>query len=151
MAEWLAEQLVPGFLDASRSPVDLRSFRAHGHHAARVLGGKFSDEPLPGICRSHDSALIVVRDVTTRVLLHHEIPLLAFAVHHPDSRGDCNYTFIDAPPLARAFGEVFVPAPKSVLDAPCDLLALERAVGKDPDIKYWSPRSVGEIFYNYWD
>jgi hypothetical protein len=149
MAEWLAERFIPGLSDEHRAPVDLRSFRAHGHAAARVLGGRFIDEPPRSECRSHDSALFVLRDATTRVLLHHELPLLAFTVH--DSDRGCLYEFIDAPHLARALGEAFVVVSKRVLDAPCDLLELERAVGKDDDLRYWAPRSLGEILYNFWD
>jgi hypothetical protein len=38
------------------------------------------------------------------------------------------------------------------LDEPCDLVALERAIGRrDPDIRYWNPKRLGDIFYNYWD
>jgi hypothetical protein len=150
MAEWLAEQFIPGFSDEHRSPIDPRSFRAYGHAAARILGGKFIHDPLPTWCQSYTSALVTVRDATTRVLLHDELPLLAFAVYHPGDHGPA-YEFIDAPSLARAFGEAFVTVPKSALDAPVDLLALERAVGRNSDIQYWTPRCLGHILYNCWD
>lgn len=149
MTEWLAERFVPGFsLLEPRSPADLRTFRAHGHNAARVLGGKFIDDPQPGVCMSHKRARIVFPDVTVRALLHNQLPLLAFAANEPES---CLYEYIDAPALARAFGEVFLPVPMSALKAPVDLLALERAVGRDPDLQYWTPRCLGEILYNFWD
>jgi hypothetical protein len=151
MAEWLAGRFVPGFSDEHRVPVGHPSFRAYGHTAARLLGGKFVDEPLPGMCRNHTSALVTLRDATTRVLLHDELSLLAFAAYDPDESGYGGYRFVDAPPLASAFGATFVPVPKSVLDGPCDLLALEQAVGKDPDIQYWTPRRLGDILYNFWD
>ena len=151
MTEWLAEKYVPGFSAEHRAPADLLSFRAYGHAAARAVGGRFIEEPPRRVPRSHDTALVALRDATIRVLLHNELPLLAFAIYYPDREGSCDYDFIDAPDVARAFGEAFVPVLKRALDAPCDLLALERAVGRDRDIAYWAPRSLGAILYNFWD
>lgn len=149
--EWLAERFVPGFSVEHKLAITPGAFRAYGHNAARVLGGKFVDEPLPGICRSHISGLVVLRDTTIRVLLHHELAILAFAAHRPDVGGYGGYEFVDAPEIARTFGEAFIAVPKSVLETPCDLVALERAVGRDPDVQYWAPRRLGDILYNFWD
>jgi hypothetical protein len=154
MAEWLAEHFVPGYSAAALKPtVDPRTFRACGHAAARALGGKFRDEPLPGVCTSHERAVVVLPNTTVRVLLHHEMPLLGFAAHHPEPDGShaCLYDYIDVPDLAVAFGEAFIPVPKSALTARVDLLAMEREVGPSRDLQYWAPRCVGEILYNFWD
>lgn len=151
LAEWLAQQTIPEFSAAPRAAIDATMFRAYGHHAARIVGGKFIEDPDPDGYKNHAIGLVKVLDTTTRVLLHNEIPLLAFAAHHRDDEGYGGYDFVDDPNLARAFGEEFVIAPKLVLERPTDLLAIERAWGKDRDLDYWVPKRIGDIFFNFWD
>lgn len=150
-AEWLAQQYVPGFSARHLPVVSPQSFRAYGYDAARSLNGKFVEDRRPGICKNHEIALMTLRGATTRVLLHHEIPLLTFAMYHRDGEGYGGYDFVDAPDIASAFGEAFVPVPKHVLEKPIDIRALERAVGKSKDINYWNPKRIGDILYNFWD
>lgn len=149
--EWLARHYVVGFSAAQKQIVEPRVFRALGFEAARRLGGKFVEDPRPGICKNHEIGVLTVRASATRILLHHELPLIAFANHHADGEGYGGYDFIDAPAIADIFGQTFVVVDKWTLDKPLDPRALDHAVGKDRDIAYWNPRRVGDVFFNFWD
>lgn len=149
--EWLASQYVPEYLTGSRPAMTPQAFRSYGHHAARNLAGRFVEDHRPGICKNHQIALMIFPRMTVRMLLQDDIPLLAFARYHEDGEGYGGYDFIDAPHIAKALGEAFVPVPKSVLETALDTRALELAIGKQRDIDDWNPKRIGDVFYNFWD
>ncbi len=149
--EWLAARYVVGFSAAQKQIVEPRVFRALGFDAARRLGGKFVDDHRPGICKNHEIGVLTVRASATRILLHHDLPLVAFANHHVDGEGYGGYDFIDVPALADIFEQTLVVVDQRTLDKPIDMRALEHAVGKDRDIAHWNPRRVGDVFFNFWD
>lgn len=150
-AVWLAQQYLPDFSPEPVAPIRLREFRPFGYELARKLGGKFDEDPRPGICKNHDIALLVLPKRTIRILMHHEFQLLALAQYREANEGYGGYEFVDVPEVKAALGEGFYIAPKNVLEKPFDYVTLRKTIGKVQDIDYWNPKRIGDVFFNFWD
>ncbi|WP_435151543.1 hypothetical protein [Micromonospora aurantiaca (nom. illeg.)] len=137
---------------------DVRAFTAVCHHAARALGATIAGVTPAGVTPSFHTVDIaaarhhvaVLRHVT--VLRHVAVPFIAFA--RPRAGGDATVTFVDHPGLAAVLATLTDARVLTVdrLGMPlsqADLSALDRA--EHDQIGYWTPATVGELLFNFWD
>lgn len=141
-----------GFDAAPDTAVDLSTFTAVCHYAARAIRGTVSQVIPAGVTPNFHTAEIAQRDLRTSVLGHTTIAAVAFAELLPPD--DHALRFTDRPELAAAIQTVsdLQILTTEQLNAPlstADLSAL--GAGEHEQITYWRPHTVGELLFNYWD
>ncbi|MGN6545033.1 MAG: hypothetical protein ACTHK7_08280 [Aureliella sp.] len=106
-----------------------------------------------GVTPNFHSARLVGTETSILILGHSNYPIFAFS--QPLERNGSQLRFVDSPHLAAALTRLF----PDLIIAPAEELN-RRATESDLDvlgaveleqIKYWKPRSVGEIAFNWWD
>lgn len=145
---------VTGFLSRLDGPgrrVDLREVTALAHLAARLSGGRVATVSAASATPNFHSAMIVIGDQTSWIIVNQFHPLVAAATSI--SMGTMG--FIDgteylkqAVALTPPFGllsalELSHPITEKDL---VNLSPMERA-----QIQYWQPERVGDVVFNYWD
>lgn len=153
-------RLITGFwgrgdqLDPHLPFCDFTAFRGHCHTAARQVGGKVRSTAHAKkweIAKSYGYAVLDTPTASVAVLLNYSYPFIAFAepLNNPPA-----ITFIDVPELAKEFLEFGVYQILTLED-------LNSRIRKDScqdlgpaelkRIKYYGPKTIGEIIFNYWD
>ncbi len=138
---------------------DLKAFRAHCHHAARINCATVQTIRDPYECGSPSNyavARIRFSDnnvVLVLVLVNQVRPIVAFA-KAPSVEWQITFEFIDCAKLADAFLEVaeYIIAASEELNRPllremCKDLAPREKQG----VRYYRPARVGDVIFNYWD
>ncbi len=145
---------VTGF-DAPDDCVSIKKFKTACHAAARQA--KFQLEHVRAVdgqvSPNFHEAVVTILDGSdkVRVLCNAHHPIVAFA--SPNSfEGDLQLRFIDCPELAASLNSEF-----SILRAS------EASAGLSPDavaqlgeselalMRYWKPKRIGDVIFNYWD
>jgi len=147
---------ITGFrhMDDPPLPVsDHAAFRGHCYVAAQTLGGRVRsvEGPSQTSAANYTRAVIELPGRSIAILLNAHVPIIAFAVA---SRESGPLQFTDMPALAVlvqrfAAYEVW---PASQLAAPLTPDSCKQlAEAELNQIKYWRPRSIGEVVFNVWD
>jgi hypothetical protein len=148
---------ITGFWEMDDPPLpasDLKTFAEHCYSAARSLKGTIRQVQAPSsqLCSNFAQAILEISGVLIAVLLNAHFPVVAFA--RPREDGEMQFRFIDAEPLAKVFKglgcyEVLTSRQANRRLAPEDTLLLGR--GEKDQVRYWRPRVIGDIVFNFWD
>ena len=147
---------ITGFRHVSDPPLpvcDLAAFRGHCFAAARALKVRVARKI--GTSEVEPNFAYVVLELRNRpiaVLLNRHFPVVAFA--EPLVEGEAFVRFSYVPELGEAFREfgVYEVADESVLTESLKPEHLQRlAPAEREQIRYWKPRQVGEVMFNFWD
>ena len=145
---------ITGFFEAGRDAtppvVDPASFVGACHAAARAESGRVEGFEPAGVGRNYHRAFLRMRHGAIAVLCNAHFPIIAFA----EASDDLPLRFIEAEALAPRIEEVMPCeiASRSSLEAHPDAEAVANlnAVERE-QIRYWKPRRLGEIIFNFWD
>jgi hypothetical protein len=148
---------ITGFWDTDDPPLpasDFETFSQHCHIAARSLGGTVRVVQTPSSQASVNFAEVILetRDGAIVVLLNAHFPIVAFA--RAREKGEMRFHFVDVPAVAtlfKTFGsyEVLTSMQARKPLTPDDSLQLGRAEIKQ--LRYWQPRTIGEVVFSFWD
>jgi hypothetical protein len=149
---------ITGFrsVDDPALPVtDLAAFRTHCYEAARALSGRVRSVETPANDphgANFARAVLELPDGPVTVLLNAHSPVIAFA--EALNENGASVRFIDQPALAvvfRSLGSYEVWS-SSKLDAPVTSEACKPLASSElKQVKYWRPRRIGDLVFNYWD
>ena len=135
------------------SYTDFHAFRGHCYVAARDAGWSVLEvlTPQRPIACNYALAVFTRHKETIAVVLNGVFPFLAFVI--PPAEGQIELDFADCPELGTAFEQLgYKVLPAVELARP---LAREMWQGLAPheqkDVRYFRPRRVGDVIYNYWD
>jgi hypothetical protein len=145
-----------GFKDSETEPLpvtDSRLFVSACHEAARRAGYRVVEITRSSATRSFHSAVLTSQDRKVAVLGHGHLPLMAIA--QVPAAGSTSVVFADGShelELALEASETFRLLRAEELRLPLEQVDLSRL---DPaerrQIAYWSPETLGELLFNYWD
>jgi hypothetical protein len=133
---------------------NVKGFVSACHEAARRLGGNVIASEEPYSRKTNNFAVVIVVFPRQRVaaLLNAHYPIVGFAepipVHEQEIR------FADAPSLREQLlssGVYQVLSREALETAVTPAAARELADGEVEQIRYWKPRRVGDIIFNFWD
>lgn len=134
---------------------DLQAFHSHCYHAARVTGAKVQairDPHEGGSPSNYSMAHFQFSDTVVAVLVNRIRPIIAFAKWPVG--GQIIFEYIDCPILADAFLSVgeYTIATSEELDRPLlREMCSELSPWEQEQVRYFRPRRVGEVIFNYWD
>lgn len=139
---------------ASAVTVDVRDFSKACYAAALVTGRRVlevveEDQPTPNF----HVALLERQGVTVAVLANQEVPLLAIASSAERGR-DGTMSFVDVVDLAAALSQIepFKVLSVAELSRPLSQINSAELPPHDPyDIRYWQPKTFGDVVFNFWD
>jgi hypothetical protein len=139
--------------EGAPSPTDFQAFRGHCYAASRAGGWSVREVlgPRQPIACNYALAVFARREETIAAALNGVFPLLAFAI--PPAEGQVDLDFTDCPELGATFEQLgYTVLPSAEL---ARRLTREMWQGLAPheqkDIRYFRPRRVGDVIYNYWD
>jgi hypothetical protein len=139
--------------EGSPSFTDYQAFRGHCYAAAREAGWSVREvlAPRQAMACNHALAVLASHDSTIAVALNGVFPLLSFAT--PPRDGQLGLDFADCPVLGAAFEQLgYTVLPAAELALP---LTREMWQGLAPHeqkyVRYFRPRRVGDVIYNYWE
>jgi hypothetical protein len=139
--------------EGSPSFTDFQAFRGHCYGAARKAGWSVQGvlTPRQPIACNYALAVFRHREDSIAAALNEVFPLLAFVI--PPAEGQLSLDFADCPELGSAFVQLgYTVLPAAELARP---LTREMWQGLAPheqkDVRYFRPRRVGDVIYNYWD
>ena len=137
---------ITGFGDAQAPDIqDVKSFTALAHTTARELGGAVCYIDTDTLSRSFYSARIESSHGGVYILMNAHYPYAAFA----DSVEYGEIGFVDVP------GGVVCPdvrvLTRDELLQPWSGEEGELGDTEMKQIRYWKPRTVGEVVFNFWD
>jgi hypothetical protein len=135
------------------SYTDYQAFRGHCYVAAREAGWSVREvmAPRQSVACNYALAVLASGESSIAVALNGVFPLLAFAAPPEDGRLDLD--FADCPGLGAAFERLgYTVIPAAELARP---ISQEMWQGLAPheqkQLRYFRPRRVGDVIYNYWD
>jgi hypothetical protein len=145
---------VTGF-DAPNDGVPVKRFTTACHTAARQARGQVQqvraayEQVTPNV---HE-ALVTLRNAseTVRVLCNAHHPIVAFT--SPATReGDVRLRFVDCPELAAVLSSEFniLTSQEAGAGVSSDVVA-QLGEAELEQMRYWSPRRIGDVIFNYWD
>lgn len=146
---------ITGFYDSRRDQVppvvDVKEFARACYSVARAEFGVVENLESANYSINFHRAILRTRDEIVAVLCNGHFPWLAFAKTH--SR-NYDFTFMESAVLACQFSDAMrceVIGLASLEEHPdeaslADLSEIERS-----QIKYWRPRRLGDIIFNFWD
>ncbi|MBN9524366.1 hypothetical protein J0H58_38605 [bacterium] len=148
---------VTGFCDRTTAPppnTDVRAFRGHCYEAARCVRGTVVSftNPYPGVTDNYAVAVLDTAAGAVAVLLNAHHPIVAFA--DPKGVTGSSFEFRDVPALADYFGGlgVYTVATAAGLnERPAAAHLRDLSPAELKRVKYFEPRRVGEIVFNFWD
>jgi hypothetical protein len=134
---------------------NLKAFRSHCHAAAREVGARLGavqgrSEAL-GAC-NYAIARFEFSDSTIAVLLNAVHPILAFA--RWPAEGQVAIEFVDCPKLAEVFQTLggYETAASEELNQPLVRKMCKHLTPTEQRrVRYFRPRRVGDVIFNYWD
>jgi len=131
----------------------IAEFKSIVFAVAAPLGYAVSSVAERGVTPSFHSALLSKGDNAVSILGHSTYPIFAFA--EPLQMHSCQLRFVDSEPLSREIATLFpdvTVATTTELNrklADNDLAKLDAA--ELEQVKYWEPKSVGDVAFNWWD
>ncbi len=139
--------------EGSPSFTDYGAFRRHCYAVAREASWSVQEvrTPRQAIACNYALAVFASRESAIAAVLNGVFPLLAFATPPAEEQFDLEYA--DRPELATVFGRLgYTVLPAAELGSP---LTREMWQGLAPheqkQIRYYRPRRVGDVIYNWWD
>lgn len=143
-----------GFSDRGDEPLpdtDAKLFQGACWEAARRIRGGVG-EFRPAEFRTFHTVTVTGHGTTYGVVCHAHLPLVAF-LDAPPQEGKPLSGFMDPPPWADAFEAAGLrPLPAGELDTPTTRLDLsDLTEAEHAQIRYWRPRTLGELLFNWWD
>jgi hypothetical protein len=148
---------IQGRKDPSPAPPlsDLKAFRSHCHSAAREVGARLRtvqdrNEAL-GAC-NYAIARFELPDATVAVLLNAVHPVLAFAEW--PAEGQLAFEYVDCPKLAEVFrtlGGYQIAASEELNQPLVREMCADLTMAEQEHVRYFRPRRVGDVIFNYWD
>jgi hypothetical protein len=140
--------------------VDLRLLRRVCHQAAARTGGTVTGFRISdGVTPNFHQAILTYASRRVAVVCNRDAPILALALPRSldlTTARDCGpLTFVDMPDLAAALTDAGTALEglrvltRADLDGP--ILPAEWPDISSDDLRYWSPASLGEALFNYWD
>ena len=126
-------------------------FEAWAHALARDLGGDLSASASVGH-RTFDAVKVAHRSGSVWLLGHLVVPVVAAAPTNPDFTWSFEGRFVVVPSGADPRGYGLIGLTAADLDRPLteDLLAF-LTPEEQRDVRHWTPDSVGQAAFNYWD
>jgi hypothetical protein len=150
---------ITGFRHVNDPPLpstDLLSFRSYCFAAARMLGGKVAHPGLEPVRVEANFTWLVLELPTgaVAVLLNRHSPVVGFARPWGEDGPHGLITFLNCERLAGVFEEMggYEVVSQTELGRPVrpdDLRQLSPA--EMEQVKYWKPRRLGDIVFNFWD
>jgi hypothetical protein len=148
---------ITGFRHVDDEPLpvtDSPAFHGHCHEIARRVEGKLvaGGASLNGVERNFIYQMLAIPAGQVAVLLNAHYPVIAFA--HPLNAGEVSLHFMDSGALAEAFRffGVYEVLGLAELEAPLHQEAFgELSAAELEQLKYWKPRRVGDLIFNFWD
>jgi hypothetical protein len=145
---------VTGVKADTYSQTDVRAFRGHCYEAARRVRGKVISftEPYPSVTDNYAVAVLDTAAGAVAVLLNAHHPIVALA--DPAGVEKSYFEFRDVPALAdyfRGLGVYTVPSAAELNERPTAAHLRDLSPAELKQVKYWEPRRVGEIVFNFWD
>jgi hypothetical protein len=144
---------IEGRKEGSPSCSDYQAFRGHCYAVAREAGWSVREVLVPRqtIACNYTLAVFASREGVIAAVLNGVFPLLAFA--SPPTDGQVALDFADCPALESVFKQFgYTVLPAAELARP---LTREMWQGLTPHeqkhLRYFRPRRVGDVIYNYWD
>jgi hypothetical protein len=131
---------------------DLHALAGICYHAARRVEGTVISFVRAAYPANFHTCTIRRVDRTVMVVLHCQLPLLAFA--DPLRPGEVELNFLDEPKLAAAIAEVsdLQILSEAELRQPADEADLSQLEATETQqINHWKPGTIGEIVFNFWD
>lgn len=142
-----------GRYDGPPSYTDYRSFRGHCHAAAREAGWTVREvlAPHASVACNYGLAVFEFRQSAIAALVNGVFPFLAFAA--PPAEGQIKFEYTDCPVLGAAFtrlGYTVLSAAELARPLLTEMWQ-ELAPHEQKRVKYFRPRRVGDVIFNYWD
>lgn len=134
---------------------DLKAFRSHCYLAARTVGsnlGGIEDPYEAGRICNYAIARFEFSDAAVAVLLNVAYPILAFA--KCPKEGQIVFEYIDSPKLAEVFrtlGEYSVATSEELNRPLVRGMCNDLAPWEQKRVRYFRPKRVGDVIFNYWD
>ena len=145
-----------GFRHVDEAPLpetDFAKFKRSCYEVTRLLAGQVRlIEKHPDVTANYYRAELDTPYGAVSVLLNAIHPILSFA--KPVKEGECEFEFVDVPLLSQAFESVcdYTIMQAVELNARADAETYELLGRVELEqIKYWKPKSVGAILFNFWD
>jgi hypothetical protein len=134
---------------------DFRAFRSQSYAAARLAGGRVMNAEFANDCRIACNFVYLTVDLPSAeiaVLLNYYFPFIAFS----ESFEERQYPllFADAPKIAEGFAAfgVYQVLSASVLNQKITSETLSNlSDGEKKKLRYFEPKTVGELIFNFWD
>ena len=145
---------VTGF-GSLEAKVSAKHFAITCHNAARTLKGhiekiRTAQEQYPA---NFHEATLKLRDRfgSVRILCNAQHPVVAF-VEQSHNESDRLLRFTDCPKLVEALGiEYSFLTNSDASAAVSSQLIAELSEEEQAQLRYWKPRRIGDIIFNYWD
>ncbi len=133
---------------------DLGALLSACYEAARKLGGKVMASEKPYSRRTNNFAIVTMeaRGESFAIVLNAHYPIVAFT--EPFSPLQLKVRFTDNGPIREALElnggfQILSKADLESKIAPEATSSL--AAGEIDKIRYWRPRTIGEVIFNFWD
>jgi len=148
---------ITGFSEISEAPlpqVDFRKFKSACYDAAQRVEAVVT-KTVPGerrVTPNFHSVTIQSKGAALSIVCNQHHPLIGFI--KPLSHSMCELEFIDDAELHRLLSEdgSFRVLAAHVLDARLDDSALsDLGPAELQQIKYWAPKKLGDVIFNFWD
>jgi hypothetical protein len=134
--------------------VDSKEFKSAVYDSARRVNGRVEYVDItPQPAKNYHQATVALNGANGRVRLvcNAQYPVIAFSKPRTGF-GDIVLEFVDCPAIADALPAVFRVLSKAEASAPLSSVSLEQLGRAElSGIKYWKPRTVGEVIFNNWD
>ncbi len=140
---------VTGFSEEELSQQKIKTFEAYLFHAIRNENAKIVYKEHPLNYKTFCTYQISTREMDFYILLHTIYPFVTFA-SEVDFSG---IKFIDGPePVKSIIAENYTVIDKELLNQTLTQEAtITLRTAEQKMIKYWNPKTIGEVIFNYWD
>jgi hypothetical protein len=131
---------------------DFSRFKSDCYEIARSTGARVRAVTFPQGTNSFGYAILAFDEQSIAVLLNAHYPLIAFPESFvPDQHPNA---FVDHAALATAFktlGAYTVPSRDELESSVSAEACQELSPAELSEVKYWRPRCIGEVIFNFWD
>jgi hypothetical protein len=144
---------VTGFVDEPLPSVDFRAFKAVCHEVARRLGGTVvKAESCKGeVTPNFHTALMNLPARSVEVICNQWFPLVACIAPFD---GNWELSYLDVPGMANFIEETgtFKMQSRAEMEARVEPAVVSNlAENEITQMRYWRPRRVGDVVFNFWD
>lgn len=142
--------------EASLLKVDRKEFKSICYCISTTLSnGKLVEIREHSSAANFYQASFSIQDTVTHVLLNAHYPIIAIASHV----APFSIAFIDSPQLSKEFSKYYTVICSNELNEPLRYSGggflldndNELDISEIEQVRYWKPKTVGEIAFNFWD